>query len=45
MKNSVIVVLALLATATLSAQDLKMTDLPANLTNNFQKVYPGVTGY
>lgn len=40
MKNLAIAVLALFATATLSAQDLKMNDVPVNLNNNFQKSYP-----
>lgn len=43
MKNLAIAVLALFATATLSAQDLQMNDVPVNLNNNFQKLYPTAT--
>jgi len=43
MKNLAIAVLALFGTATLSAQDLKMTDVPVNLNTNFQKLYPTAT--
>lgn len=44
MKNLKIAALAIFATATMSAQDLKTSDVPSNLTNNFQKSYANATG-
>lgn len=43
MKNLKIAALAIFATATMSAQDLKTSDVPSNLTNNFQKSYANTT--
>src|SRR5690606_3707635 len=44
MKNLKIAALAIFATATMSAQDLKTSDVPSNLTNNFQKSYANAPG-
>lgn len=44
MKNLKIAALAIFATATMSAQDLKTSDVPSNLTNNFQKSYANAAG-
>lgn len=43
MKNLKIVALALLATAAVSAQDLKLDQVPANLNNSFTQAYPSAT--
>lgn len=43
MKNLRIAVVALFATAAVSAQDLSMSDVPSNLTDSFQQAYPDVT--
>lgn len=39
MKSLKVAALALFATATLSAQDLKMSEVPSNLMSNFEKEY------
>jgi uncharacterized membrane protein YkoI len=43
MKTIKIAVLTLFVTATMSAQDLKMTDVPTNLTESFQKAHANAT--
>lgn len=43
MKNLKIAALAIFATATMSAQDLKTSDVPSTLANNFQKSYATAT--
>jgi uncharacterized membrane protein YkoI len=43
MKNLKIAALALFATAAVSAQDLQMNEVPANLTDSFQKENPNAT--
>lgn len=43
MKNLSIMALTMLATATMSAQDLKMTDVPTNLQTAFTKAYSNAT--
>lgn len=43
MKSLKVTALALFATATLSAQDLKMSDVTSNLTSNFEKEYSNAT--
>lgn len=43
MKNLKIALLAIFATATLSAQDLKMSDVPTNILENFNKSYANAT--
>lgn len=43
MKNLSIMALTMLATATISAQDLKMTDVPTNLQTAFTKAYSNAT--
>lgn len=43
MKNLKIAALALFATAAVSAQDLRMDEVPSNLTDSFQKEYPNAS--
>ncbi|WP_432411728.1 PepSY-like domain-containing protein [Rasiella sp. SM2506] len=43
MKNLKTITLALLATAAVSAQDVKTNQVPANLNNNFAQAYPNAT--
>ncbi|WP_203296264.1 PepSY-like domain-containing protein [Luteirhabdus pelagi] len=43
MKNLKIAVLALFATATVSAQDVMTNQIPQSIMDNFQKTYPNAT--
>lgn len=43
MKNLKIAALALFATAAVSAQDLRMDEVPTNLADSFQKEYPNAS--
>lgn len=43
MKSLKVAALALFATATLSAQDLKVSEVPSELTSNFEKEYLNAT--